>query len=89
MAILEAMAELRQAVIDTLQDAQYGFDPNRKIRIRSSTNVAAGDQVIRNPELFTKDALIHLAAGGQTYHNSEPFTRELLILWAAGGQIFP
>ncbi len=37
-------AELRQAVIDTLQDAQYGFDPNRKIRIRSSTNVEDGDQ---------------------------------------------
>ena len=30
---------LRQAVIETLMDPRYGFDPNRKIRFRSSTNV--------------------------------------------------
>jgi hypothetical protein len=31
--------ELQAAVIATLQDSQYGFDPNRNIRFRSSTNV--------------------------------------------------
>ena len=30
---------LEQAVLDTLQDPQYGFDPCKKIRFRSSTNV--------------------------------------------------
>jgi len=29
----------RQAVLETLQDPQYGFDPERKIRFRSSTNM--------------------------------------------------
>jgi hypothetical protein len=32
-------APLRDAVMATLTDEQYGFDPNRKIRFRSSTNV--------------------------------------------------
>jgi len=31
--------QLENAVIDTLQDPSYGFDENRKIRFRSSTNV--------------------------------------------------
>ncbi len=29
----------RQGVLDTLQDPRYGFDPERKIRFRSSTNM--------------------------------------------------
>ena len=32
------------AVLATLQDAQYGFDPNSKLRFRSSTNVEDSDQ---------------------------------------------
>lgn len=35
---------LTSAVISTLQDVQYGFDPNRKLRFRSSTNVEDSDQ---------------------------------------------
>ncbi|MBN2563754.1 MAG: lamin tail domain-containing protein [Phycisphaerae bacterium] len=30
---------LKQAVVDTLRDPQYSFDPDRNIRFRSSTNV--------------------------------------------------
>ena len=36
--------QLRDAVIDALQDPNYGFDPNRKIRFRSSTNVEDSNQ---------------------------------------------
>jgi len=36
--------ELQDAVIATLQDPQYGFDPYKKIRFRSSTNVEDSDQ---------------------------------------------
>jgi len=32
------------AVLNTLQEPQYGFDPNLKIRFRSSTNVEDSDQ---------------------------------------------
>jgi hypothetical protein len=35
----EFSESLRDAVIETLTDEQYGFDANRKIRFRSSTNV--------------------------------------------------
>jgi hypothetical protein len=35
---------LQAAVIDTLQDPQYGFAPELKIRFRSSTNVEDSDQ---------------------------------------------
>lgn len=37
-------AELRDAILATLQDPQYGFDPYRKIRFRSSTNVEDSEQ---------------------------------------------
>ncbi|MHC4477601.1 MAG: PEP/pyruvate-binding domain-containing protein [Planctomycetota bacterium] len=36
--------QLQDAVIATLQDANYGFDPNQKIRFRSSTNVEDSEQ---------------------------------------------
>jgi hypothetical protein len=36
--------QLQNAVIDTLQDPNYGFDENRKIRFRSSTNVEDSNQ---------------------------------------------
>jgi len=36
--------QLQNAVIDTLQDPRYGFDENRKIRFRSSTNVEDSNQ---------------------------------------------
>ena len=36
--------ELEDAVIDTLMDLNYGFDPNEKIRFRSSTNVEDSNQ---------------------------------------------
>jgi len=35
---------LREAVIATLTDEQYGFDPNGKLRFRSSTNVEDSEQ---------------------------------------------
>ena len=37
-------SQLEDAVIATLQDTNYGFDPNRKIRFRSSTNVEDSNQ---------------------------------------------
>ncbi|MCZ6696603.1 MAG: hypothetical protein O7A63_08700 [Acidobacteria bacterium] len=37
-------SELQTAVIETLQDPLYGFDPNKKIRFRSSTNVEDSEQ---------------------------------------------
>lgn len=37
-------AEQTQAIIAMLSDPQYGFDPNRNIRFRSSTNVEDTDQ---------------------------------------------
>jgi hypothetical protein len=36
--------QLQDAVIATLQDPNYGFDPNHKIRFRSSTNVEDSEQ---------------------------------------------
>ncbi|MHC4479013.1 MAG: PEP/pyruvate-binding domain-containing protein, partial [Planctomycetota bacterium] len=36
--------QLQDAVIATLQDANYGFDPNENIRFRSSTNVEDSEQ---------------------------------------------
>jgi hypothetical protein len=36
--------QLQDAVIATLQDPNYGFDPNAKIRFRSSTNVEDSEQ---------------------------------------------
>ena len=36
--------ESQDAVIATLQDPNYGFDPNQKIRFRSSTNVEDSNQ---------------------------------------------
>ncbi len=36
--------ELQEAIIATLQDPQYGFDPYKKIRFRSSTNVEDSEQ---------------------------------------------
>ncbi len=36
--------QLQDTVIATLQDAKYGFDPNQKIRFRSSTNVEDSEQ---------------------------------------------
>lgn len=36
---------LRDAVIAALQDPRYGFDPAKKIRVRSSTNFEDGEQV--------------------------------------------
>jgi hypothetical protein len=36
-------AAARVAVLDTLEDPQYGFDPTKKIRFRSSTNVEDSD----------------------------------------------
>lgn len=36
--------QLQNAVIATLQDRRYGFDPDRKIRFRSSTNVEDSEQ---------------------------------------------
>ncbi|UCG55625.1 MAG: hypothetical protein JSU70_12240 [Phycisphaerales bacterium] len=34
----------QQAIVGILQDPQYGFDPNKKIRFRSSTNVEDSEQ---------------------------------------------
>jgi hypothetical protein len=36
--------QLQDAIINALTDPQFGFDPNRKIRFRSSTNVEDGEQ---------------------------------------------
>ncbi|HPB31411.1 MAG TPA: PEP/pyruvate-binding domain-containing protein, partial [Candidatus Sumerlaeota bacterium] len=38
--------ELQAAVLNTLADPRYGFDPNRNIRFRSSTNVEDSEQFI-------------------------------------------
>ncbi len=48
--------------------------------------VSSGD--FQNPELFTKEMLIHLAAGGENFQIPEPFTKEMLIHLAAGGAFF-
>ena len=37
-------SEAQTAVLEALQDPQYGFDPDRKIRFRSSTNVEDSGQ---------------------------------------------
>ena len=37
-------SESQSAIIAVLQDPQYGFDPNRNIRFRSSTNVEDSEQ---------------------------------------------
>ncbi len=37
---------LQEAIIAALQDPQYGFDPNRNIRFRSSTNVEDSAQFV-------------------------------------------
>jgi len=37
-------SQLQNAVIDALTDPQYGFDADKKIRFRSSTNVEDGEQ---------------------------------------------
>ena len=39
-------AEVEQTILTQLQDAQYGFDINKKIRFRSSTNVEDSVQFV-------------------------------------------
>ena len=39
-------AALQQAVLETLTDPRYGFDPNAKIRFRSSTNVEDSENFV-------------------------------------------